>query len=157
MKKYTFLFPIICLLACQQKGSIDSLPQYRTWSSYLGDNARTHYSQLSQINTSNVGKLKVAWQYASGDIHEDNRSQIQCSPLVVDTILYGTNPALKLFAVHAATGKEIWKYPINSISDAFRLENGNTLITTTNQILAIDQTNPILWNKQGCSYGSMRK
>ncbi len=125
MKKYTFLFQIICLLACQQKGSIDSLLQYRTWSSYLGDNARTHYSQLSQINKSNVGKLKVAWQYASGDVNENNRSQIQCSPLVVGTILYGTNPALKLFAVHAATGKEIWKFsPDDGVGPGFGVNRG---------------------------------
>ncbi|MDN5200891.1 PQQ-binding-like beta-propeller repeat protein [Fulvivirgaceae bacterium BMA10] len=110
MKKYRHLLLIVFLFACQSKGSKDLSNPYKSWSSYLGDDARTHYSELSQINKSNIGKLKIAWQYASGDASADNRSQIQCSPLVIDTILYGTNRALKLFAVHAATGKEIWKF-----------------------------------------------
>ena len=52
--------------------------------------------------------LEVAWTYASGDIGEDN--YIQCNPLVVDTILYGASPGMKIFAVHAATGKRIWEF-----------------------------------------------
>jgi len=33
------------------------------WLGYSGDNAGLRYSALRQINTSNVGKLKLAWQY----------------------------------------------------------------------------------------------
>jgi quinoprotein glucose dehydrogenase len=39
-----------------------------TWSHYLGDPARTHYSLLSQIDTTNVSSLEVAWSYASGGL-----------------------------------------------------------------------------------------
>ncbi len=81
-----------------------------SWSSYLGDDARSHYSSLSQINQTNVKNLSIAWQYASGNASADNHSQIQCSPIVVNDILYGTNPVLHLFAIDAATGQEIWKF-----------------------------------------------
>jgi quinoprotein glucose dehydrogenase len=35
---------------------------------------------------------------------------IQCQPIVVNGVLYGTTPRLKLFAVDAATGKQLWRF-----------------------------------------------
>jgi len=80
------------------------------WSAYLGDKASTHYSKLEQISTKNVNRLEVAWTYYAGGGRPDGRSQIQCNPLVVAGVLYGTSPALVLFAVDAATGKELWRF-----------------------------------------------
>jgi quinoprotein glucose dehydrogenase len=76
----------------------------------MGDKARTHYSSLNQINKSNVKTLKKVWEYKSGDLNGKNTTQIQCSPIVIDSILYGTNPITKLFAINAKTGNEIWKF-----------------------------------------------
>jgi quinoprotein glucose dehydrogenase len=80
------------------------------WASYLGDPARTHYSQLKQINRRNVTRLEVAWTYHSGDARADNLSQIQCNPLIIDGVLYGTTPQLKLVALDAITGRELWRF-----------------------------------------------
>jgi quinoprotein glucose dehydrogenase len=80
------------------------------WASYLGDNSRSHFSQLKQINPGNVKKLEVAWTYHSGDARSDNFSQIQCNPLVIDGVLYGTTPQLKLIALDAVTGRELWRF-----------------------------------------------
>lgn len=80
------------------------------WSSYLGDNERSHFSPLKQINARNVKELQVAWTYQSGGARPDGRSQIQCNPLIVDGVLYGTSPQLVLFALDAATGKELWRF-----------------------------------------------
>jgi len=80
------------------------------WPSYLGDKERSHYSPLKQINARNVKKLEVAWTYQSGGARPDGRSQIQCNPLIVDGVLYGTSPELVLFALDAATGKELWRF-----------------------------------------------
>lgn len=82
----------------------------RNWEAYLGDEARSHYSTLRQINTRNVQRLQVAWVYRCGDARADNLSQIQCNPLIVDGVLYGTSPGLKLFALDAATGRELWRF-----------------------------------------------
>lgn len=38
------------------------------------------------------------------------RSWIECNPLIIDGIVYGTSPKLKLFALNAKTGKEIWVF-----------------------------------------------
>ena len=77
---------------------------------YLGDKANTHFSQLKQITPRNVHQLEVAWTYHSGDARQDNLSQIQCNPLIIDGVLYGTTPKLKLVAVDASKGRELWRF-----------------------------------------------
>jgi len=81
----------------------------QNWPTYLGDAARSHFSPLDQIDRRNVRRLEVAWVYHSGDARED-RSQNQCNPLIIDGVLYGTSPQLKLLALDAATGRELWRF-----------------------------------------------
>ena len=85
---------------------------FSTWSHYLGDPGRSHYSTLSQIDTTNVADLEVAWTYASGGLVEGRNSQIQHSPLIVGSELYGQNPRQTLFKVDARTGEELWKFDL---------------------------------------------
>lgn len=80
-----------------------------TWSHYLGDPGRTHYSFLSQIDTTNVSRLEVAWTYASGGLRDGVVTEIQHNPLIVDSALYGTNARLELFKVDARAGRELWR------------------------------------------------
>ena len=80
------------------------------WSVYLGDAGGTHYSTLTQITPANVARLQPAWTFRTGGADANNRSQIQCNPLVIDGVLYGTSPVLVLFAVEAATGRELWRF-----------------------------------------------
>lgn len=82
----------------------------RDWPVYLGDKASTHFSSLTQINRKNVHRLQMAWTCHSGDGRQDNRSQIQCNPLVIGGVLYGTSAQLKLLALEAATGRELWRF-----------------------------------------------
>ena len=82
----------------------------KNWSAYLGDAGGTHYSTLTQLTPANVARLQPAWTYRSGDADPKNRSQIQCNPLVIEGVLYGTTPSLTLFAVDAATGRELWRF-----------------------------------------------
>src|SRR6187431_1108002 len=70
------------------------------------DNIR--YSPLKEITRENVGKLQVAWTYDSQDAFR--ASEMQSNPVVVDGVLYATTPTLKVVAVDAANGKEIWKF-----------------------------------------------
>ena len=61
------------------------------WPVYLGDKASSQYSHLRQVTPENVSHLEVAWTYHCGDASKNNRSQIQCNPLVIDGVLYGTS------------------------------------------------------------------
>jgi quinoprotein glucose dehydrogenase len=80
------------------------------WAEYNSDGNRSHYSPLAEISAANVQNLKRAWTYASGGADTvGNRSQMQCNPIVIDGVLYGVSAGTQAFAVHAATGKELWK------------------------------------------------
>jgi quinoprotein glucose dehydrogenase len=83
---------------------------------YGGNKEGNRYSPLDQINTANVKNLQVAWMYNAAEIPDPNDSKpqrpkaIQCQPIVVNGVLYGTTSDLKLFALDAGTGKEKWKF-----------------------------------------------
>src|SRR5689334_4880552 len=77
------------------------------WTIHGGeDNIR--YSRLAQITRENVANLRVAWTYDSHDAFKG--SEMQSNPIVVDGVLYATTPTLKVVAVDAADGREIWKF-----------------------------------------------
>ncbi|MBI4657322.1 MAG: PQQ-binding-like beta-propeller repeat protein [Verrucomicrobia bacterium] len=80
------------------------------WAVYLGDDERSHYSTLTEINAANVHRLKVAWTYRSGDFEPSMRTQIQCNPLVVDGVFFGTTALQVVVALEAATGRELWRF-----------------------------------------------
>ncbi|MBP7644634.1 MAG: PQQ-binding-like beta-propeller repeat protein [Saprospiraceae bacterium] len=102
-----FLFSSIFITSCSDK---EKASPHADWSGYQGGNDRNQYSHLDQINTSNVTALKEAWRYDSGDADSTGKTQIQCNPLIIDGIIYGTNPALNIFALDGTTGKELWKF-----------------------------------------------
>ena len=86
------------------------------WEVYGGSKNNDRYSTLRLVDTNNVSQLKVAWTYHTGDA--DSLSQIQANPLIIDGILYGVSPKLKLFALDAATGKEKWVFDPFAIKDS---------------------------------------
>jgi quinoprotein glucose dehydrogenase len=70
------------------------------------DNIR--YSTLAQINTHTVATLDVAWTYDSHDAFKG--SEMQSNPIVVDGVLYATTPTMKVVALDAANGREVWMF-----------------------------------------------
>lgn len=115
--QYLTLILLAAFISCQvgPKTVPDS-----DWRHYQGDPGSNQFSILDQINIENVSDLEVAWVYHSGDSDEGGRSQIQCNPLIIDGILYGTSPKLKLLAIDALTGKELWRFdPFDSGYDMF--------------------------------------
>lgn len=90
---------------------------YKNWSVYGGTKDALHYSTLTEIDTSNVTRLAVAWTYHTGDADTLFHSQIQCNPVIIDGILYGITPKMKMIALDAATGKQQWVFdPGNNMS-----------------------------------------
>lgn len=106
----SLLLPLLLTLTSFSPSGQPAAPDDVDWAYYLGDKASTQYADLDQINVENVNQLQVAWIYRSGDARSDDRSQIQCNPLVVDGILYGSSPQIKVFALNAATGEELWRF-----------------------------------------------
>lgn len=117
--KESFYFILIPCLFVSCNAHKDS---YDGWQMYGGNANNNHYSSLTQIDTNNVQQLKVAWMYHTGDVDTANHSQIQCNPIIINGVLYGTSPLMKLFAVDAATGKQKWIFnPFDSLSGDKRM------------------------------------
>ena len=77
----------------------------RDWPIYGGSLENDHYSDLAEINRSNVKQLKVAWSF---DTQEEGG--LQTSPLEIEGVLYGLTRSQKVFALNASTGKLFWKF-----------------------------------------------
>lgn len=108
-----FLFVLFIFSSCRQSEK----KSFNGWPAYGGGNENIHYSSLTQIDTNNVEQLKLAWEYHTGDVDTANHSQIQCNPIMIDGMLYGTSPKMKLFAIDASTGKEKWVFnPFDSLT-----------------------------------------
>ncbi len=102
----------ISLIGCSRTptGPIVDASNHTEWRHFGGDPANSQYSALDQITREKVRDLEVAWIYRAGDARPDGRSQIQCNPIIIDSLLYGSTPGLNFFALHAATGEEIWRF-----------------------------------------------
>ncbi|WP_335967276.1 PQQ-binding-like beta-propeller repeat protein [Galbibacter sp. PAP.153] len=68
--------------------------------------------------------IKLAWTYNATNKKTTDKGQIQCQPIVINEVLYGTSPNLRLFALNAATGAEIWSFT-PEISNKTRGKNTN--------------------------------
>lgn len=79
---------------------------YRSWRRSHGDNGGTRFSALTQINRENVGRLRVAWTYHSGD----GKDNIQCNPIIVDNLMIAPTPGKYIVGVDAAGGREVWRF-----------------------------------------------
>jgi quinoprotein glucose dehydrogenase len=113
------------------------------WPMHGGvDNIR--YSPLSSINRENVARLTVAWTYDSHDAFKG--SEMQSNPVVVDGVLYVTTPTLKVVAVDAQTGREIWKFDPSGGSSTGRfrhrgvtVHNDRVFVTYRSFLWALDR------------------
>jgi quinoprotein glucose dehydrogenase len=66
------------------------------------------YTTLSQISPANVGKLQVAWTYDAHDAFKD--SEMQSNAIIVGRLLYAATPKMRVVALNAETGREIWSF-----------------------------------------------
>ena len=81
-----------------------TLEPYADWSSYNGSDSSNRHSPLDQINRDTVGKLAAGWFYPIRDM-----SMIEGTPVVIAGVMYVT-AVNQVFALDAATGREIWRY-----------------------------------------------
>src|SRR5690606_33513487 len=120
---------ILLFSACQPKHQnidFNKLKNASTdWPHYGGPADGSRFSSLTQVTKENVAQLEVAWTYKTGDATAS--SQIQCQPIVVNGLLYGSTPSLNVFALNAGTGEEIWRF------DPFEVLGGENSWAGTNR------------------------
>ncbi|MBP2167443.1 quinoprotein glucose dehydrogenase [Erwinia toletana] len=83
------------------------------WPAYGRTQEGTRYSPLNQINDKNVGELKEAWTFRTGDLKTANdpgEITDEVTPIKIRDSLYLCTPHQKLIALDAASGKEKWRF-----------------------------------------------
>jgi glucose dehydrogenase len=105
---------------------LPTLQAQSDWPAYAHDPAAQRYSPLTQINTSNVSKLKLAWQYGTDpgaiDLNPGTRAltATEAVPLVVGGILFTPTLHHSIVALEPESGKEIWKYDLGTAAAPLR-------------------------------------
>jgi quinohemoprotein ethanol dehydrogenase len=82
----------------------DKEPQ--NWFTGGRDKDGSYYSPLANIDATNVKRLGFAWQY---DLGNPMRGQ-EATPIVIDGVMYTSGTWGYVYAVDAATGRELWRY-----------------------------------------------
>ncbi len=75
------------------------------WLTTGRDFGHTHHSALTDINKQTAGRLGFAWDYQTGTTRG-----MEATPIVVDGVMYTSGPTGHVYALHADTGQEIWKF-----------------------------------------------
>src|SRR3954470_18412592 len=82
------------------------------WLTYSGGYRSQRYSGLEQITPANVKNLEMKWVFQTR-----TQEKFETTPLVVDGVMYLTQPPNDVIALDAATGRVFWTY-------SYRLEPG---------------------------------
>ncbi|MFC4312968.1 pyrroloquinoline quinone-dependent dehydrogenase [Steroidobacter flavus] len=114
--KRRYLSSICLIAAIALQAFADTTTQTRDeyaanddWPYYHGNPAQTHFSRLSDINTSNVSRLRVAWTYDTRDELTSN-STMESNPLIIDGRLFFVSPKGRVICLDGATGAERWSF-----------------------------------------------
>ena len=70
-----------------------------------GNYKQTRFYPAQQINLENVHKLKRAWVFQT-----EVKDSMETSPIVINGVMYVTTSFNHVYALDAATGKQIWHY-----------------------------------------------
>jgi len=111
MKLATTLLAALPVLA-QEEGRITferilkgSEGEPGNWLTYSGNYAGHRYSPLSQINETNVTRLRPAWSYQVNSLQ-----RFETTPIVDNGVMYISEPPSNVTAIDIRTGRPLWRY-----------------------------------------------
>lgn len=74
------------------------------WLTYSGDYRSHRFSRLDHISPENVAGLRPVWVY------QTENSMIETTPIVVDGVMFVTEPPSTVTALDARTGRRLWTW-----------------------------------------------
>ena len=75
------------------------------WLTYSGNYSSHRHCPLDQIHAGNIGRLKPMWVY---QLRSPGR--VETTPLVVDGVMYMTEPPSNVTALDTRTGRPLWRF-----------------------------------------------
>ena len=91
-------------VAVEYNRLLDGELDHGNWLHYSGSYDGARHSPLARIDRSNIGDLGLRW------VLQLTERKVETTPLVVDGIMYLTEPPNNVVAVEAATGSRLWFY-----------------------------------------------
>ena len=97
-------------IACFAIEFVTAAHAQKNWPVYGGESEGMRYSRLSQISTSNVAKLKLAWQYGIRPANPDGGGarilvSTEAAPIMVGGLLFAPTVNHSIVALEPETGK----------------------------------------------------
>ncbi|MBP5980466.1 MAG: pyrroloquinoline quinone-dependent dehydrogenase [Halomonas sp.] len=104
------------------RAPIPLVPEGAIWDSFHGQLNAQKYSPLDQINVDNVGELKKAWEFHTGDVSDGSGDTAptvwSATPVFANDTIYIGTPMYRVFALDPATGEERWRFDTQSTQEA---------------------------------------
>lgn len=129
--------PVVASGAGPARTPVDPAREQKNWEHYGNTSGGSRFAALDQINVDNIGDLKVAWEYRTGDTPISpgaNGAEDQETPLQVGDRVFVCTPHNNVIAIDADSGKEIWKTEINAKSSVWMRCRGLAYFDSTRAI-----------------------
>jgi len=134
---------------------VQSAREPQNWLTYNGNLHSTHYSALDRIKLTNVSTLDLKWVFQAQSLEK-----FEATPLVVDGVMYLTEPPNNVVAIDTRTGRPYWMYrhpmPEATYNCCGNVNRGLAILDDTlflgtldGQLLAIDAaTGRVKWKSK---------
>ena len=129
------------------------------WLTYSGTLDGRRYTPLKEINTENVGRLRLRWIRQFGP----SSTRIEATPVVVGGFIFTTDPPSDVIALDARSGDIRWSYkgsvPDSLPIDTFASNRGVAVLGSTLFLQKLDcvlvalnaATGNVLWQTKVCN------
>ncbi len=94
--------------------AVPALASEAGWPAYGEDQGGQRFSPARQITPANVGRLKVAWTFSTGDLVSHagtiKRASFENTPILAEGRLYVCSPFNEVSALDPGTGAPLWRF-----------------------------------------------
>ena len=82
------------------------------WVHFGGSQKGQQYSSLNKINPQNVSRLRIEWEYRTGELSQGaaRAYSFQSNPILVNNKLYVSTSSGIVIALNPETGEQIWRH-----------------------------------------------
>lgn len=107
MKVFLLILAATAMLPAQvtYERILNASEEPQNWLTYSGNYASYRHSSLDQINRESVGGLRARWTYQIEALHK-----FETTPIVVDGVMFISEPPSDVTALDARTGRTLWAY-----------------------------------------------